>query len=351
MDSNGITTINSETTTIKERKGISGSTLKLIAIITMLIDHTAATIIDRTLMARGMNNLDANNVQAVQDFFLQNGLLYGLDTAMRLIGRLAFPIFCFLLVEGFQHTRNVKKYAIRLAIFALVSEIPFDLAIGAKFYYPNHQNVFFTLLIGVLVLIGFKTIADKLSDKKWLPAFAVAGCIAVGCAFAYTFSGIIDFINALLNGFTSGSGSDANITLGRVGFLMMAIIYSLIALFVYGVMCKKNSLQKASVRFADVAILIAGMMLAEVLRTDYSGFGILTIAVMYGLRKNHFKSMLGGVITLTIMSISEFTAFLVLIPTRFYNGKRGLSLKYVFYIFYPAHLLILYMICYFLNVV
>ena len=156
MDSNAVSTMDTRVTATKEKRGISGSTLKLIAIITMLIDHTAATILDRTLIARGLGNL-SGDVQATQDFLVQNGTLYGIDMARRLIGRLAFPIFCFLLIEGFLHTRNVWKYAIRLGVFALISEIPFDLAFHAKFFYFQYQNVFFTLLIGVLVMIGFKS--------------------------------------------------------------------------------------------------------------------------------------------------------------------------------------------------
>jgi hypothetical protein len=285
-------------------------------------------------------------VQATQEFLLENGALYGIDIIMRLIGRLAFPIFCFLLIEGFLHTRNIWKYAIRLGVFALISEIPFDLAFHGKFFYFQYQNVFFTLLIGLLVMIGFKTIADKAGDKKWLPALAVVGAIAVGCALAYTLQGIMRFINSLMGQF----GSTVTIPMGSMG-IILGIIFSLIALLIFGVMCKKSSLQIASLRFADLAILATGMFLAEVLMTDYSALGILTIAVMYGLRKNHFKSMLGGCITLTIMSFSEITAFLVLIPARLYNGKRGLNLKYVFYAFYPVHLLLLHTICYFMNIV
>jgi hypothetical protein len=264
---------------------------------------------------------------------------------MRLIGRLGFPLFCFLLVEGFQHTHNKWKYASRLAIFALISEIPFDLALRGKFFYFNYQNVFFTLLIGLLVMIGFQMIADKARDKKWLPLLAVVGVIAVGCAFTYLSKGIIQTINMILGGY----GSNTLISMGNVA--LPIIVFSLIALLIYGIMCKRSSVQAASVRFADLAVLVAGMLLAQFLKTDYSAFGVLTIAVMYGLRRNAFKSVLGGCITLTIMSFSEITAFFTLIPVRMYNGKRGLNLKYVFYAFYPVHLLLLHTITYFMNIV
>jgi hypothetical protein len=329
------------------KKGISGSTLKLVAIITMLIDHTAATILDNTLMSRGMRTLDYSDVQAIQQFYAANGLLIGIDQIMRLIGRLAFPIFCFLLVEGMVHTRNKWKYTLRLALFALISEVPFDLAFYAKPFYWGYQNVYFTLLIGLLVLISFDAMRERLQDKKWLPVLSIAGVIASGYWITYFIDKTIQIINNVMTGMGIENGIELNSTV----FIILTAIFSVVSLIVYLVMGKTKSFQKANVRYADLAILVAGFLLAELLQTDYSGFGILTIAIMYALRKSHFKSMLGGCITLTVMSIGEFTAFFDLILIHFYNGTRGLKLKYVFYLFYPVHLFILYLICYFMKII
>lgn len=324
----------------KQRNGITGSSLKIIAIISMLIDHSAAVIIDRIFIMKGLDKIDQSDLQLLGDFIGENFgriLSYGL---MRLIGRLAFPIFCFLLIEGFIYTSNRLKYAIRLAIFALISEFPFDLAFYGSFN-NNHQNVFFTLLIGLLVMQGFYLIKEKVINKKWLPFMATAGAMAAGFAITYFFMNIISFIYTIIR------GEEAHNWL-KV-YLIISIIVGLIMLVVYIIMIKKNSLEVSSVRFADLLVLVAGMALAQVLRTDYSAFGVLTIAIMYGYRKSHIKSMLAGCITLTIMTFVEAVTFFNLLFIRAYNGKRGLSLKYIFYLFYPAHLLLLYAICYFVN--
>lgn len=130
-------------------RGLSGSALKMTAIITMLIDHIGAVVLARLLIS-GQGNT----------------WIYQLYFVLRTIGRIAFPIFCFLLVEGFKHTGNHKKYALRLFVFALISEIPFDLALSSSILELEYQNVFFTLFIGLLTISGFHVVQEKV---EWTP--------------------------------------------------------------------------------------------------------------------------------------------------------------------------------------
>jgi hypothetical protein len=107
-----------------EKYGLSTFALKIIAVITMFIDHFALV------------------------FCSDYRQLYEI---LRSIGRLSFPIFCFVLVEGFFHTSDRLRYAIRLGIFALVSEIPYNMLYGS-FFNLSRQNVIFTLFFGFLTI-------------------------------------------------------------------------------------------------------------------------------------------------------------------------------------------------------
>ena len=136
-----------------EQGYISGSTVKIIAVIAMFIDHTAAAVIARYLVHGIQTAIAAGTAHAWEQ---EHTALYEAYYFMRDIGRLGFPIFCFLLVEGFHRTRNVRKYALRLGIFALISELPFNLAICGQVCNPGYQNVYFTLLSGLVALCAFR---------------------------------------------------------------------------------------------------------------------------------------------------------------------------------------------------
>ena len=134
-----------ETETEKKRRGLSCNAWKIIACVSMLIDHIGAALIEGGVMHTAATYAQVTAVLPWP--------WHRIDTVLRLIGRLAFPIYCFFLVEGFFHTRDVKKYALRLGAFALISEVPFDRALLLSFYYPAYQNVYFTLLLGLIMMV------------------------------------------------------------------------------------------------------------------------------------------------------------------------------------------------------
>ncbi len=241
--------------------------LKMIALVTMFIDHIAAVLIWRIYTA---------------DFGITAGnqeVIYTIYEYMRLIGRMAFPIYCFLLVEGFLHTRSVKNYALRLLAFAFISEIPFDLALTGKWWSTSCSNVFFTLVIGLL-LIWLVSYIEKFyefwQEKQWDPFMGKLITILAGLVLVVVFGG-----------------------------------------------------------FAEI-----------VLKTDYGFAGVLAILILYLFRQARELGFLLAVLSLTAFSSStEILALLMLYPVMKYDGTRGKDMKYIFYAFYPAHLLILGLIC------
>lgn len=131
--------------------------LKIIALGTMIIDHYGA-------------------------------IFHGDVEIFRIIGRLAFPVYCFLLVEGYFHTSSIKKYAGRLLIFAVISEFPFDLAFYGKIFL-FHQNIFFTLFIG-LITMYFLDSGDRYNISR--NAVIIISCILSTILFVdYGATGII----------------------------------------------------------------------------------------------------------------------------------------------------------------
>lgn len=312
-----------------EKKGITGSTLKILACVAMLIDHMGAVLLESGLVSK--YTLDH------ETFMREYGTLYSIDIAMRLIGRIAFPIFCFLLVEGFEHTGNVRKYARNLGFFALLSEIPFNLAFATALggelhngiFYPEYQSVYMTLFLGLLTLCGCQYMKKKQSyfvNRPLGRALAVVGGL-LGSLFMACFA------------------VEQWETENRDGLFwcMVALLAILICIGVqvYG---KKNGREEALLLCCELTVAAVGIRLAELLKTDYAGMGILTIFLMYLFRANKEKAMTWGCAALTVFNPMEVTSFFAVPLVKKYNGQRGWKLKYFFYAFYPVHLLILYFI-------
>lgn len=141
--------------------GLSSSVLKVIAIVTMLIDHAGVVLFEPD------------------------------PSVMRAIGRTAFPIFAFMIAEGAKHTTNIKKYALRLLLFAFVSEIPFDIAFNSGFFDFSDQNVYFTLFLGLISIILLKYFRDKnLGFLGVLSTLILSGC-AMLISSDYGFMGVV----------------------------------------------------------------------------------------------------------------------------------------------------------------
>ncbi|MDO5336225.1 MAG: TraX family protein [Eubacteriales bacterium] len=309
-----------------KKRGISGSTMKIIAIVTMLIDHIGAALLGRLLMQTGyMNVLQSGDAALIEQWAKGNAGLLGTFFIMRMIGRLGFPIFCFLLVEGFQKTRNVKKYILRLGIFALISEIPFDLAFHGTLLEFSYQNVFFTLFFGILVMYAFQSASEGKLPKLLQNIFCVSGILLPSFYVLLVFQNMLALQSVM-------------------SLAILYVVICLVFLFIVAIGGKKRGSAQAKILCTDLTALFAAMLLADLLGTDYGGMGVFTIVFMYIFRKNKKKSMLAGCIVLCAMSLTELPAFLDMIPAALYNGKRGLRMKYFFYAFYPGHLLLLYLI-------
>ncbi len=240
-------------------KGIDANILRLLAIVFMLLDHLWATIIPG-------------------------------NQWMTFVGRMAFPIFAFQITEGFIHTSNFRRYVLRLFLFGLVSEIPFNLFYGGSVFYPFHQNVLFTLLLGLLAIHELEKARQECTFKN--------------------------------------------------------IIYAILT-------------------------LVGTCLLATVGFVDYGAMGVLTVVAFYIFRDFRW-AWIGQFISLVLLNMIFFSgmyfpvhllgytieiqtqgfAVLSLIPIWLYNGKKGLNhpiLQYGLYIFYPLHLLVLYLIFIFMG--
>lgn len=163
---------------------LTGNALKFIAIFTMLIDHIGAALIEYGILC----SYDIDRMMIIIE--TEEGMRWYLfDLVLRMIGRIAFPIFCFLLVEGFLHTRDERKYARNLLLFAFISEIPFDTAFFGSPFYLGSQNVYFTLFIGVVMMCFLR----KYEGRQGMQIAAVAAACAAAFLLKsdYSYFGIL----------------------------------------------------------------------------------------------------------------------------------------------------------------
>ena len=235
---------------------LSCNVLKIIACISMLIDHIGYGIIHNYMISHSMD--------IAPDTFSTLNSVYEI---CRGVGRLAFPIFCFFIVEGFLHTRNVWKYALRLLIFAAVSELPFDLGLYQKNIYNDHQNIMLTFFIALFLLIVLKFLEEN-----------------------------------------------------RAG-LSMPVVY-------LAYIC-------AVIAFADVAYLLG---------CDYSWKCMMLVSILYFTRQLRPLNLVAGAAATSWREYSPIS-FLLL---YFYDPQIRPRFKYAFYVFYPLHLFLIYLVAKFM---
>ena len=235
---------------------ISCNVLKAVACVLMFIDHFGYGILHNFMISHAMDILPEEYKSLSAAYEVCRG-----------IGRLAFPIFCFFIVEGFLRTRNVAKYILRLAVFAVLSEIPFDLGLYGVPFRWQHQNVILTFLIALIMLVVIR----YLEKNIW----------------------------------------------GLSSFLVY-----------FTCIC-------AVIAFADIAYLLC---------TDYSWKCMMLTAVLYFSRNTGPFRYLAGAVA-TCWEKYGPISFLLL---YFYDPDMRPKHKYVFYLFYPLHLLLIYLLAKFI---
>ena len=314
-------------------KGISGTGLKIIAMISMFIDHLAAILLTDYLTTQIPSGITGAELAA---WFAQNqsvARLQNLIYIMRGVGRFAFPLYVFLLVEGFLHTRNIKKYALRLGIFALASEPFFNLGFYGKLYYPKSQNVFLTLLFGLLAVACIHYLADTFGENKSFAPMFYFSALFVGPFVCYAFFKRIEpayhFLKVSIDNTT------------QLGIILASAPISLVFLAWIG---RNWDVVRKNIFTCVVLPTFLFCMAAELMRTDYKGAGVLAVVVMYLLRRDRQFAYAVGCFVLTLKAPIELVAFLMIYPVMMYNGERGAKVnKYIFYGFYPVHLGVLYL--------
>lgn len=224
--------------------GFSSSVLKIIAITAMVLDHGYVLFIGKSLFS-----------------------------VFRVVGRTAFPIFAFMISEGARYSGNKKKYALRLLIFALISEIPYNIAFGSSFVDFGKSNVYFTLLLGLISI----WLIQIFREKK--------------IAFVGIFTTVLLAFSAIL----------LNSDYGFMGVIVITLYY-----------------------------------LAGEKRGGSRVISFVMIALMTGICIDiPFNPWY-------LLNIPQMPAVLSAIPLSLYNGKKGFKMnKYVFYWFYPIHIIIL----------
>lgn len=248
--------------------------LKWIAVVSMLIDHVAKALLSQPMLINvwGMDLPSS----------------YALLRVLNMIGRIAFPIFAFGIAQGCAYTRDSRRFLGRLALFAVISEVPYNLAFrGSSFFfrYFDFNNIFFALFLGAVCCCIYQFFFEK--SKKWAAFLLIPPIIIIAEAFELEYGGL--------------------------GILFVLLPY----LF-------RESKKLQLLSLGAVAVLF------YLFYAQYNGIGLQWM--MEGnLNVFTFMDTAGALIGVGLLA--------------FYNGEKGKNYpKWFFYIFYPGHLLALYLL-------
>lgn len=160
---------------------VTAATLKWYGCITMLFYAVSMSVIQN-----GMLHVSRFSNGELRQMWAANTDLMVLSSwaaVFQLLGGLAVPVFAFLLVEGFLHTKSFRRYLLRMLLFALVSEVPFDFAMGGKLLDWTQQNILFTLVVGLIMLYGMKTFSASRVVQVLIAIAAVFWCVLMKTQF------------------------------------------------------------------------------------------------------------------------------------------------------------------------
>lgn len=273
---------------------INSDMLKTLAMAIMLIDHIGAFVIEHG-----------------------DPLYYQL----RSIGRLAFPVFCYLIAEGAYYTRSMPKYLGRIALFAIISIPPYNLVHGSAWYSPDNVNVFFTLFLGLAAIYSITGLpkAVFLRLNRFRLAESRRACALLGlpmCALCYMTAYWMDT------------------DYGEYGVAAILIFWLL-----------RKHPDAAWIGFGALTYVFFGFFIITpnlVGGVEYSRVNLVNVIT---------KLLFNPGASLYFYSQIQLYAPLAFIPCILYNGKRASAdsryskiMKYLFYIFYPAHLYCLWLV-------
>ncbi|MBP5494746.1 MAG: hypothetical protein J6X97_06585 [Lachnospiraceae bacterium] len=297
--------------------GLNRGNLKMIALFCMTLDHIAAIV-----LIAWLHTLTKGSVAYA--------CCMDLIIFLRLIGRLAFPMFCYFIVEGLLHTGNIYKYAFRLFLLALISEIPFDFSHSNRLFDFSNQNVFWTLLLGLVAIYCIDGIYRKFKLKRAVRYLLVFGITLLASLVAYSLKsdygafGISTIVIVYL--------------VEREEVFFTPVINGMVLFIYYFVITNTDEINLGEFeKFSKIAIAIYLIFVLVV-----STFA-LCLAVF--IKDRNQRKMYAACVTLSSMSPDEMAALANVFLMKYYNGEKGKKIGWLFYLYYPLHLAVLAGVC------